>query len=90
MLIGLGLEERLAAAVVAPATIRSGRGSVLTRIPLGGHALARYGAPYWVAHRADLQATLLDAARTSPDIVLRLGTRIDDFVVHGHGVSVSS
>ena len=64
------------------------RGSVLARLPLGEYAAARYGAPYWVTHRGDLQAALLDAVRASPDIVLKLGTRVEDFVVHGNGISV--
>ena len=90
VLIGLGLEERLAADAVAPAAVDvcSGRGNILARIPLGDYAAARYGAPYWVTHRGDLQAALLDAVRASPDLVLRLGTRVEDFVAHGHGVSV--
>ena len=31
----------------------------------------RFGAPYWVVHRADLQTILLDAARGRPGIRLR-------------------
>ncbi len=38
---------------------RSGR--VLARAPLGAEAAERYGAPYWVIHRGDLQAVLSDA-----------------------------
>jgi salicylate hydroxylase len=91
VLIGLGLEQRLMADAVAPEAvdIRSGRGRRLTRIPLGDYAAARYGAPYWVTHRGDLQAALLDAVRANPDIALRLGTRFEDFVVHGNGLSVA-
>ena len=90
ILIGLGLEERLATDAVTPSAVEicSNRGSVLARLPLGEYAAARYGAPYWVTHRGDLQAALADAVRASPDIVLKLGTRVEDFVVHGNGVSV--
>ncbi len=89
ILIGLGLEHRLAADAVAPATIDicSSHGAVLTRLPLD-YGTARYGAPYWVTHRADLQAALLEAVRANPDIELKLGTRAEDFVVHGNGISV--
>jgi salicylate hydroxylase len=91
VLFALGLEERLKAEVVAPAAIEvktaSGRG--LSRIPLGKHATERYGAPYWVIHRGDLQAALLEAVQANPDITLKLGTRAEDFVLHSHGVSVA-
>ena len=39
----------------------------------------RYGAPYWVIHRGDLQTVLLEAVRAHPDIALQLGTRVEDF-----------
>jgi salicylate hydroxylase len=91
ILIGLGLEARLAADAVEPESVVVGtsQGKHLAHVPLGNHAANRYGAPYWVTHRGDLQAALLEAARASPDIVLRLGTQVEDFVVHGHGVSVA-
>ena len=37
----------------------------------------------------DLQAALLEAVQGNPDISLRLGTRVEDFVVHAHGVSAA-
>jgi salicylate hydroxylase len=58
-------------------------------VPLGQGAALRYGAPYWVIHRGDLQRVLLEAVRAQPDITLRLGTRCEDFVVHANGVSVA-
>jgi salicylate hydroxylase len=62
VLLRLGLEQHLAERVIAPDDItivaaRSGR--TIVRIPLGSSARMRYGAPYWIAHRADLQAALL-------------------------------
>src|SRR5215217_3533212 len=62
----------------------------IARIPLGLHAEQRYGAPYWVIHRADLQAVLVAAIEQSPDVTLRLGTRVEDFAVHQHGVTVQT
>ncbi len=93
ILIGLGLRERLAPHVVVPqelsvANARSGR--VLVHAPLGAAAEQRYGAPYWIIHRGDLQAALLDAVNANPDIVVRLGTRVDDFATHGNGVTVAA
>jgi salicylate hydroxylase len=48
----------------------------------------RYGTPYWVAHRADLQAVLLDAVKAHPDVILKTGIRVEDFAVHAHGATV--
>jgi salicylate hydroxylase len=91
ILIALGLGERLKREVFVPqaVTIKSASGSGLTRIPLGAEAERRYSAPYWAIHRADLQAALLEPVRSHPDIVLRLGTRVEDFVVHAKGLSVA-
>ena len=91
VLISLGLEDRLRQDAVEPAAveIRTAAGRILARLPLGEHAAERFGAPYWVTHRGDLQAALLDAVRDSPDIVLKTGTRVDDFAVHGNGITVA-
>jgi salicylate hydroxylase len=91
VLIGLGLEERLRHAAVMPTgiAITTASGARLARIPLGKIAEARYGAPYWVIHRGDLQAALFDAVEVNPDIAVRLGTRVEDFALHAHGVSAA-
>jgi salicylate hydroxylase len=91
ILIGLGLEDRVRTYAVEPDAIdiRTSQDRVLARLPLGDYAAERYGAPYWVTHRADLQAALLDAVRDNPDIALKLGARVEDFVVHGNGISVA-
>lgn len=91
VLLALGLAERLRPLVVAPQAVRVVRansGADIVRIPLGAAAEARYGAPYWVIHRADLQAVLAAAIEDSPDVTLRLGTRVQDYAVHQHGVTV--
>ena len=93
ILIGLGLADRLAPHVVAPTAIRvlGGRsGREIVRIPLGPEATLRYGAPYWVIHRGDLQAALGDAAAQDLNVVLRLGMSMEDFATHPHGVTVSA
>jgi salicylate hydroxylase len=91
VLISLGLGDRLRQSVVVPdaVLVRTASGAELARIPLGDDAAQRYGAPYWSIHRADLQAALVEAVRASPDIALNLGTRVEDFVVHAHGVSAA-
>jgi salicylate hydroxylase len=91
ILIELGIEPRLRARVVVPEGIslmssRSGREVI--RLPLGEAATARAGAPYWVMHRADLQAALQGAVNEHPDIELRLGCQFEDVVPHAKGLTV--
>jgi len=91
VLIALGLRERLLPSVMVPRAIRvmnGGSGREIVRIPLGAAVERRYGAPYWTIHRGDLQAALAAAAEAEPDVALKLGTRVEDFAAHAHGVSV--
>src|SRR6185436_20509742 len=69
--------------------VKTATGGRLAVVPLGAEAERRYGAPYWCIHRGDLQAALLDAVDANPDIVLRFGRRVEDFVMHAHGVSAA-
>ena len=92
VLIGLGLQPRLAAQAVIPdaISIMSARsGGEIARLPLGEAATSRAGAPYWVIHRADLQAALLAEVNDNPDIELRLGCQFEDIVGHARGLSVT-
>ncbi len=80
VLIGLGLESQLSSHAIAPDAVRvmAGRtGQEIGRIPLR-EAAARYGAPYWVMHRADLQAALAEKVAQTPGIELRLGAEVID------------
>jgi 2-polyprenyl-6-methoxyphenol hydroxylase-like FAD-dependent oxidoreductase len=91
VLISLGLRDRLAPAVMAPQAIRvmsGGQGREIVRIPLGPAVERRYGAPYWVIHRGDLQMALAAAVEREPAITLKLGTRIEDFAAEESGVAV--
>jgi salicylate hydroxylase len=92
VLAGLGLTDRLRPSAVAPEAIeiRTASGRPIQRIPLGATAEQRYGAPYWVIHRADLQAALVAAIKESPDITLKPGTRAEDFALHQHGLTVQT
>ena len=92
VLIGLGLADRLRPHVVAPTAIRvlgAHSGREIVRIPLGEQAAQRYGAPYWMIHRGDLQAALSAAATQDLNVVVRLGMALEDFASHPHGVTVS-
>jgi salicylate hydroxylase len=93
VLIDLGLREQLQGYVVAPTELRvldARTARQMARLPLGVTAEQRYGAPYWVIHRGDLQAVLLEAVRTTPHVTLQLGTRVEDFALHRNGVTVSA
>ena len=91
ILIALGLQQRLAACAVTPDAISlmsaRSRGE-LVRLPLGEAATLRAGAPYWVVHRADLQAALQAQVNDHPDIELRLGCQFEGVATHTRGLSV--
>ena len=91
ILIDLGLGPRLASRVVVPeaVSILSARaGGEIARLPLGAAASEAAGAPYWVVHRADLQAALAAEAMAHPDVELRLGCQFEDVAAHAKGLTV--
>jgi salicylate hydroxylase len=72
----LGLRERLRAVAVTPQAIEMRRfddGRLLQRTALGSACQARFGAPYYTLHRADLHSCLLSLV--PPDRV-HLGARL--------------
>ncbi|SOE08346.1 salicylate hydroxylase [Hoeflea halophila] len=81
ILVALGLGDRLRKAMIVPHEIVLASGQTLRRIthvPCGGFAEDRWGAPYGVMHRADLQKLLLDAVAAHADCHLHLGQRIQN------------
>lgn len=91
ILVGLGLEPDLARHAIVPAAVRvmsARNGREVGCIPLGEAASRRYGAPYWILHRADLQAALAAHAAAHPGIDLRLGTAFESFTPSPPGVTV--
>jgi salicylate hydroxylase len=93
ILIALGLREQLAPHVIIPQELKvmnAASERVLAHAPLGADAERRYGAPYWVIHRGDLQAVLRAAVEAHPDISLQLGSKVDDFAVRDGGVVVAA
>ncbi len=85
----LGVLEHLAPLAGRPQAIAvrdgaSARG--LGRLPLGAEMEARFGAPYIVAHRADLQTALLAAVRAARLIRLVTGVEVADWQEHDDGV----
>jgi salicylate hydroxylase len=91
VLIDLGLRERLAQRAIVPdaVSVMSARnGAEIVRLPLGEAATFRCGAPYWVIHRADLQAVLKAEVDDNPAIELRLGCQFEDVASHAKGITV--
>lgn len=81
VLIDLGLAAPLAATAVTPREIRvhsSRTGDVVARTLIGDAPERRWGAPFWVIHRADLLAVLADAVAAEPRIDLVLDARFRD------------
>lgn len=81
LLAKFGLESALQRVALEPEAInirRARDGGVLARLPLEG-ARERWGAPFRVFHRADLQNALLDEAQSHASIEIRTGARAGDF-----------
>jgi len=79
ILRGLGVADRLAPRAVAPEGIHlfdAQASECLTTVPLGPMAEMRYGAPYWVVHRADLQRALLDMLGDNDNVLLQQPFRV--------------
>lgn len=75
----LGLLKHLQVSAVAPQSIAVGdarTGRAIVELPLGDWMEKRYGAPYLVVHRADLQKVLLKQAGAEAGIDLRFGRRV--------------
>ncbi len=91
VLIELGLQPRLASRAItseAISIISARSGGEIARLPLGDAAASKAGAPYWVVHRADLQAALQAEVNDHPDIDLRLGCQFEDVGTHAKGLTV--
>ena len=62
-------------------------GAALNEVPLGDIALARYGAPYWVMARKDLQTSLLEAVRSCASVEVQTGQKFVDYQQNETGVT---
>ena len=88
----LGVLPRLAATALVPVAIhvRRGRdGSTIARLPLA-EAEQRWGAPYLLAHRGDLQRALLEAVAEHPAIKLEPECALAGFVAGEDGITVAA
>lgn len=76
VLAGLGLEPALARKATEPSRVvvrAAESGKRIGEVALGPFMRERFGAPYRVIHRADLQTILLDAVRAQSGIKLVMG-----------------
>lgn len=85
----LGVAQHLEPLAGKPDAIRvfeGVAGARLADLPLGNWIVTRHGAPYWVAHRADLQGALLKAVEREPLITVSTGFELVR-VMDGGGAS---
>ncbi|WP_420409483.1 FAD-dependent monooxygenase [Hoeflea sp.] len=88
ILLSLGLGEALDRAISRPSRISLVSGHSLRRIanvPCGDFAARRWGAPYGVMHRADLQGMLLEAVSADSRCRLELGQRLEAGAIRSLG-----
>ncbi len=86
----LGVLDRVRQLASRPRALQALRGSdnaKLMRLPLDD-ADRRWGAPYLVIHRADLQRALVEAVLGRADVELSLGTTVIGFASDGNRISV--
>lgn len=72
---------------VALSVRRGESGEVLSRAILGEAATGRFGAPFIVVHRADLQNALLRRAQANPAITLHLGYTLHEIKERDTGIT---
>ncbi|WP_417689985.1 FAD-dependent monooxygenase [Roseibium sp.] len=88
----LGVLAPIRARAFEPADvcIRSGSsGQNLAQVPLGSELASRYGTPYLVVHRADLQRALFEAALATGAIDVRFRHDFEDVSASKNGLSAS-
>lgn len=92
VLASLGLGPALARQACEPpgVVVRDmGSGRTIGGVALGRTMRERFGSPYYVIHRADLQTILLDAVRGQPDIRLLMGRELAGLKQDAEGVDLS-
>src|SRR6185437_15252900 len=62
---------------------------LVTHIPLGEPALARFHEPYAVTHRADIHGVLLKACQDSNLVTLETNRRVEAYEDHGGHVTAT-
>jgi salicylate hydroxylase len=91
VLFALGLEDAIRRVWCEPAgkEIRLwNSGETWKLFDLGAESVARYGAPYFMIHRADLHGVLIDAVRALAPNAIRLDARCTGFDDDGRAVTL--
>jgi salicylate hydroxylase len=91
VMIGLELDFAMRR-IVCPAAGKEIRlwstGQTWPLFDLGERAVERYGSPYWMVHRGDFHALLLDAVRSAQPDAVRLGATAAGFEQNGNQVTL--
>ena len=88
--LGLGSALRRAATEPKRVVVRAlDSGRMVGEVALGAFMRERFGAPYYVIHRAELQTLLLDAARAEPAVALLMGRAVTDVHEMPHAARVT-
>lgn len=88
ILIDLGLSGSLTRDAVAPERLEIriwSRPRAFAGMPMNDGS-ERFGAPFWVTRRADLQTALLDAVRQLPNVRLLAGRTVDSVTESADGI----
>ena len=88
----LGILDRVMKFALTPESLRIRRardGHELARLPLGPIADFRWGAPYIVIHRADLQRVLFECCAADSAITIETGMTVAGFATSTTGVEVA-
>src|SRR5207253_6214714 len=91
VLFALGMEEAVRGVWCEPAgkEIRLwGTGESWKLFDLGAESVARYGAPYFMIHRADLHQVLIDAVRALAPAAIHLNMRCTGFDQNDAGITL--
>src|SRR4051794_9344201 len=91
VLFALGLEDAIRSVWCEPAgkEIRLwNTGETWKLFDLGAESVTRYGAPYFMIHRADLHRVLIDAVRALAPAAIHLNTRCTGFDQNEAGITL--
>ena len=86
----LGLNRWILQVASTPKTIEISNGITgnrLASLPLGESIENKFGAPYCVIHRADLQNILFNACKANPIIDVHFSSEVIEMAPHNHGVT---
>ena len=89
----LGLADQLAAVAAQPdyiAIVNGATGEAIAQLQLGESIAQQHGAPYLVAHRADLHGILLAAAQNTSGIEISTNFEVSELTQNDDTVTVTA